>query len=174
MTPVGTGEWKRREGPPENEIPGPLDWTGLLGGGPDFAVILVSAAAYSTGLRLDVGIRARVAVPGEELFDAIDDTSNRPDRLILAVEFADGRTTTTNQPVRHLAPDTPSLRLDGAWGSDRWIDLTMFLHPLPPPGPLTALCSWPGHGIATTRTVLDSTSAHTAAQQVQQLWHQPP
>lgn len=172
MTSVGTSEWERREGPPENEIPGPLGWAGLLGSGPDFAVILISAAAYSTGLRLDVGIRARVAVPGEELFDAIDDTSNRPDRLHLVVEFADGRTS-TNQPVRHLASDAPSLRLGGAWGSDRWIDLTMFVHPLPPLGPLAVVCSWPGHGIAPTRTALDSASAHTAAQRVQLLWRPP-
>lgn len=172
-TPAQIAAWQRRSGPPDNEVPGPLGWAALLGRGPDLAVALTGAAAYTTGLRLDLAIRARTSTPGGQLFHAVDGHGAGRDRLLLGVEFADGRIATNagrDWLPQHLADDVPSLAHGGGGGSDRGVDLTMFLHPLPPPGPLAVLCSWPGREIPETRTELDATALRAAVEQVQVLW----
>lgn len=175
-TPEQLAQWQRRCQPPENEVPGPLGWAALLGRTPDLAVVLTAAAVYSTGLRLDIAVRARVS--GPDLFHAIDGLGTGRDRLLLGVEFADGRMAATSghlRPQQQIAEDTPSLQSLGGGGSDRSMDVPMFLHPLPPPGPFAVLCSWPGRGVPENRTEFDAATVHAALSQVLVLWPpQPP
>lgn len=177
-TPEQLAQWQLRSLPPDNEVPGPLDWTALLGRTQDIAVALTAAAVYSTGLRLDVVVRARSLTSEPDLFHAVDGHGTGRDRLLLGVEFADGRVAATSGhlwPQQQLAEDAPSLQRLGSTGSDRSVDFAMFLHPLPPPGPLAVLCSWPGRGITETRTEFDATAVRAALTKVLVLWPlQPP
>lgn len=171
-TPEQIASWNRRSNPPDNEVPAHLPWSALLARGDDVAVILTGARLYSTGIRLDIAVRARVG-DQVDLFSALDGYGRRgADRILLGVEYVDGRVATN---VGHSGwpppdrPDTePTLTSGGGSGGDRSVDISFFLSPLPPPGPVVVVCAWPGRGVAETRTVLDGTAS--AADQVQVLW----
>lgn len=175
-TPEQLADWQSRNGPPDHEAGVALAWSGVLGRGPDLAVALTGAAVFSTGVRLDVAVRARTSRGGGELFHAVAGGAAGADRLLLGVELADGRVATTGGrgwPPPEFAPGTPSLTQGGGSGGDRSVDLTLFLHPLPPPGPLALVCAWPGRGVPETRT--EFTGAAEAVSGVVQLWPpQPP
>lgn len=176
-TPEQLADWQRRNGPPDHEAGVALAWSGVLGRGPELAVALTGAAVFSTGVRLDIAVRARTPRGGAELFHTVTGGAAGPDRLLIGVELADGRVATSDGHgwPPDLAADAPSLTQGGSSGGDRSVDLHLFLHPLPPPGPVAVVCSWPGRGIPETRT--EFTGAAEAADGVVQLWppdrHEP-
>ncbi|WP_219412677.1 hypothetical protein [Pseudonocardia nigra] len=165
--------WNARANPPDNEVPAALPWAALLGRGEDTAVALTGAAVYSTGLRLDIAARARRR-PGRGrviLFDAFGGRGAA--QVLLGVEYADGRTTTNASPTWPPAPggdDAPWLQQGGGSGGDRSVDMSFFLSPLPPPGPLTLVCAWPDEGIDETQVVFDAREIEAALRDVVELW----
>ena len=54
----------------------------------------------------------------------------------------------------------------GGGGGGRWSH-TLWVWPLPPPGPLTLVCEWPAMGIAVTRSELDAKPILDAAARAQ-------
>ena len=179
-TPEQIPNWRRRMDPPENEVPGAVPWSAILGYSTDLAVALVGARAYSTGIQLEVAVRARQkSRRGSE--DLYDEISGYPpvgvDRLLLDVEYADGRVATnaTNAaqdgwPYQEPPDDEPSLHPRSSSSSRRGIDVEFFLSPLPPAGPLAIVCAWPHRGIPETRTALDGAALTEAVKQIQVLW----
>jgi hypothetical protein len=100
-SPAELADGQRRAGPPDNKAPGALAWAAVFGRGPGLAVLLTGAAAYSTGLRLEVAVRAREGFRGGELFHAVHGHGGtRRDRLLLGVEYADGRVASTRCSAR--------------------------------------------------------------------------
>lgn len=152
--PEQAAEWQGRDVPPGHEAGVALGWSGILGRSADAAIALTSAARFSTGVRLDIAVRARTAWPDGKLFHSIGDEGGT-DQLLIGVEFADGRVAIANGhrwPSRDLPTAAASLRIGPASGDHGLLDLTLFLHPVPPPGPLTILCIWPLRGIPETCT----------------------
>ena len=173
---------RRRFSAPDNEAPVAVPTSTVLGRGPDAAVLLTSALAYSTGTEFALSIRVRRrarrrSVPLHQLItgfgpDEID--ANRA--FLLGVQHADGRRTMTSG--RHGAP-TPanedgeqalSLALGSSNGSDNTYDLRFWLSPLPPPGPVTMVCRWPEFDIDETKVTLDGTAIAAAGSAAVELW----
>ncbi len=57
----------------------------------------------------------------------------------------------------------------GGGGGRRW-NLTFFVWPLPPPGPLTFACEWPAMDIPEARQEVDSAPILEAAKRSEKLW----
>jgi hypothetical protein len=55
-----------------------------------------------------------------------------------------------------------------SWDGDLWV------HPLPPDGPVTFVASWPRYGITEIRADLDGTAIREAARQAVVLWPEDP
>lgn len=163
--------WTDRMNPPENEVPVALAWTAVVARSADIAVAVVGARAYGNGIALDLAVRARARpdhVHG--LFEAVDGYGT--DRLLLGLEYADGRTTSgpPGPPLDDLPEDAPLLHHGGGYGGDLSVDQTYFLSPLPPAGPVAFYCAWPSMGVAETRTEFDGSGLAEAVRRVEVLW----
>lgn len=55
----------------------------------------------------------------------------------------------------------------------RWGEFALWLHPLPPPGPLTLTWEWPEHDVARSTVELDGTALVAAAGETRPLRGRP-
>lgn len=96
------------------------------------------------------------------------------ERLRFGVEFSDGRKATTlgasrealrskSEPEIVLAPS------GGSWGGRR-SQHSLWVWPLPPPGPLAFVCEWTAARIALTRREIDSAQLRDAAARCAVFW----
>src|SRR5215470_17655568 len=96
------------------------------------------------------------------------------DVLRLGVMYADGRRTaaTASHPLGDDDSDPRRLVMlqGGSSGSPRRWDGDIWVHPLPPGGPVTFVASWPKHGVTETRAELDGAAIREAAQRAVTLW----
>jgi len=88
---------QRRLAEPENEVPAPVPFTAVLCRTDDLAVCIAGMHAYTTGLSFRLAVRLRQVPTGlhHRIFDMVfGHGSGTPagDRLLLGVEYADGRT----------------------------------------------------------------------------------
>lgn len=173
---------RRRFSAPDNEAPVAVPTSTVLGRGPDAAVLLTSALAYSTGTEFMLSIRVRrqagrSAKPLHQLmhrfgFDEVD--ANQA--FLLGVQYADGRRTMTSgrngmpTPADEDDDQSLSLAFGSSSGSDNTYDLTLWLSPLPPPGPVTMVCRWPELDIDETKVTLDGTAIAAAGRAAIELW----
>jgi hypothetical protein len=178
--------WNRRMSAPENEAPAGLPFSAVLGRTDETAVCVTGFRVYSTGLAFTLSVRLR-SEPRNRFRHRIhellsghgpgDPDGNLDERLLLGVEYADGRTATnltSDWPPRFeqgaVEPDEPLLRMGGGGGGGRTYDHDFWLSPLPPAGPLTFVCRWPSFGITESQTELDATQVVAARERVQTLW----
>ena len=109
---------------------------------------------------------------GEE-FHPTDPSRRGPlqDRMLLGVEFADGRRCVGLRRGEKADPaDEPLLLPTGGGGSNAGGSAEWFLSPSPPPGDLNLYCAWPVAGIPETTTIISAEDLLRAARRVQQLW----
>ena len=108
-TPEQVQEWQRLMSPPENELPGGVGLSVLLGRTDDAAVGITQIEAFSTGFQFTLAVRLRRARPEffhGGLFTLISAHGhpgvNIPlaDRPLLGVEYADGRRASTLHDMR--------------------------------------------------------------------------
>jgi hypothetical protein len=64
--------------------------------------------------------------------------------------------------------------IPGSVPADLSYDQNFWVHPLPPPGPVTLVVSWPRQGIAEARAELDGAAICQAAQRAVILWPDEP
>src|SRR5262249_35501020 len=96
-------------------------------------------------------------------------------RLLLGIEYADGRRASTLQDARMAGPGAEPdgqqlvLTQQGGGGRDDSVDGRYGLPPLPPGGPVPFVLAWPGFGIAESRTEVDGAAIRAAADRSQLL-----
>lgn len=165
---------------PENELPVSVALDAVLLRGPDLVVSVRGARAFSTMIefRLVAASRVRTAGSVHGLSGALFGHGDPADRLLLGVEYSDGRTGNNLGGFRGawesgLDPASPVLLPGGGGGGDRLVDLAVSLSPLPPPGELRLIAAWPARGLPETATVLEADALVDAASRAVRLWDLP-
>jgi hypothetical protein len=181
--------WHRLMSPPENEFPAGVRLTVLLARTDEAAVGLTAVEAFSTGFRFTLAVRVRHLRPqlahggllmliGSHPHPGIDIPLE--DRLLLGIEYPDGRRASTLHDTRMQGPgaatgsDPLLLTPQGGGGDQHSIDQTYWVSPLPPDGPVSLILAWPGFGIPESRTTLDTAAILAAASRSQLLWPSQP
>jgi len=158
-------------GPPSNEVPGSVAFDPVIASTDGYVVFCSGLQVYSTGIRMNLELRARENRRHERLFDAFH--GEGPDQMLLGVEFADGRRG-TNLGWRRGRGDATgggvTVACGGGGGSENAVDAEFFIAPLPPPGAVRLVCAWPSKGIADTVTELPAVEIAEAAERVRRLW----
>lgn len=172
-------------GPWDLELPGGLDWVVVIGSSRDTVVSLESWRVSSQGAVFGLAIRAgeRGRRARRALWTALGVHHGRgelamllpPGGLKFGFQFSDGRRVTSlDEGGWHTMPEDvdPSDYvpehpcLDGIGrstsGASTW-QRDVWLWPLPPPGALTVVCSWPDRGIQETVTELDADQLRAAS-----------
>jgi hypothetical protein len=186
-TPEQMEQWRRRMSPPENEFPAGVGLSVLLGRTDDAAVGITQIEAFSTGFRFTLAVRLRQALPEVArgglymlISSGVHPGIEIPlaDRLLLGVEYPDGRRASTLQhmPGPGVVADGEQLVLlqQGGEGGEQGVDQTYWVAPLPPEGPVAFVLAWPGFGMPESRTVLDGAAIRTAAARSHILWPPQP
>jgi hypothetical protein len=175
-------EWRRHE-KPDNEMPGSVAVDALLGSTANLAVFVSGMRAFRNGIEFTLHARARTVLSKDSrtewLCEGISGLRNQADRLLLGIEFADGRRCTNLRGHYGSADNSPDqLHLstgDGSGSGDDSAEFDYFLSPLPPPGYLRIVCAWPARGIPETITELTTEDILQAASRARELWPwQPP
>jgi hypothetical protein len=163
-------EFFRRMSAPENEIPVALPLNALLGRTDDAAVALTGLQVFSSGLTFDLAVRVRSPLePGHRgLSDLVFDHGETSGRLLLGVEFADGRRGSNV----HGPGDPPDVVFHpgGGGGGQLSVDQSWWLNPLPPDGPVRFVFSCAALGIDENSNELDGSAIRRAADDVVTLW----
>jgi len=160
----------------------------VLGRGPDAALFLVEAQAYTTGVLFSAALRLRRRFDSYgpnmhmELMGSPTRTSGADDpdgRLMLGVQLSDGRRTVmttgflpVTQADAPADPDALSLLSTpgGGFSGDLSSDVRYWLRPLPPSGPLLLITRWLALGIEETVTELDGSTIAAAGALATALW----
>jgi hypothetical protein len=188
-TPEQVERWRRRISPPDNELPAGVGLTVVLGRNDDAAVGITHVEAFSSGFRFTLAVRMRQPRPylaQGGLFMLVS-SHVRPgveipleDRLLLGIEYADGRRASNIEDIRMSGPTAvPDEQLilvpEGGGGDENSVDQAYWVAPLPPDGPVTIVLAWPGFGMPESRTDLDGAAIRAAAGRSHTLWpRQPP
>jgi hypothetical protein len=171
--------------PPGNELPAALPAPIVLVRTAHTVVALTEALIYSVGIEFTVTGRIRMAeMPDRWPLSMFRGgyPSNGPlpdDVLRFGFQLADGfkLTNLDSQVGRHdpaTQPQHPVMRptrpaAENGNGPGRY-DFRLWMWPLPPAGPLTMVCEWPGRDIPETRVKLDGAALLAAAKDVVKLW----
>ncbi len=176
--------WRRRTSAPENEVPTAVPVSEVLAATDDVAVALVGVLAYTTGWTFNLAVRLRTEPRGRlrhQVFGLMGgahfgDTGTE-ERLLLGVEYADGRMATNLDrgwlPDGNTAePDPEDLVLmpGGGGGGGRTYDHAVWMSPLPPDGPLVVVTAWEAFAMGETRIVLDGSAIGEAGRNARVLW----
>jgi hypothetical protein len=164
-----SAEWT---GPPENELGVVVPVQIELIRTDALSLAVPALSVYSTGSMLTLTLRRRTRRPMREQSAPPFHRFLQPDALRFGVQFADGSKATAAPPMRPgetLTP--PQLILRGTSGAGgRSSETTMWMWPLPPPGPVELVCEWRAEDIELTRRELDAQVILDAAAQVEELW----
>jgi hypothetical protein len=170
--PAAEHPWERPHGAPDNEVPVTVPLDRMLAATGDVAVYVAAMSVYSNGaaFTVEVRVRPRARIDAlDDVWESVHGHARGADRLLLGVEFADGRRC-SNLEGPFGSVGGVSLSPGGSSGSPRSASADWYLAPLPPPGELRLYCAWPGAGIEETVTVLDAGPILEAAGRVRELW----
>ena len=129
--------------------------------------------AYPAGVEVGVGAHARGSAGGTAP-DAADLPGEPP--LRFRVRFADGHEAAQDNEAGLRGGRGPMLTVCGSQassgdpGNREDVRLALWIWPLPPPGPVTVRCSWPGRGLDDAGLVLDGNQIRSAAGRAQPFW----
>ncbi len=168
-------------GPPSGTLPGVVAIERVLARTEKVAVSVTGLAAYPSGFEVDIVTMSADERDGLDPFlferphhrigrDA-QNTTIPPEMLRLGVQFADGSKATNTggfQPHEPGAPPAGPLMTPrgGGGGGGNW-QQSLWVWPLPPPGPLVLVCEWPAAGVPLTRSEVDAQLILDAAARAQ-------
>jgi hypothetical protein len=165
---------------PEATLGGVVAKEIVLARGNDAAVGVSGLIAYPDGFSFTViAVLRREDRRGRTFHlgfhhDFLAEEPPAPEFLRLGVQFADGGVVTNLGGLPHLSPDTeptgPLLMHDGGGGGGRRYEMSYWVWPLPPLGPVTFVCEWPAHEIAESRADVDARLIHDAAARAVPIW----
>jgi len=175
----------RPPGPPDNEVPHSAPLHAVLGRGPDAALFLVGAQAYSTGVVLSAALRLcrrfdsynmHMELTGMPARNAGAADPNK--RLMLGVQFADGRRAVMTTGFRAATPVGDSgtagavslVSIPAGSIGELSFDVRYWLTSLPPAGRLLFITRWPALGIEETVTEVDGSAVAVAGGLATVLW----
>lgn len=171
---------QRRMSEPDNEVPAPVPFTAVLGRTDELAVCIVGMHAFTAGLSFRLAVRLRHMRQGlpHRMFEMVSGHgpgTPAEDRLLLGVEYADGRTVSNVNgddwfATGELPEDRLVLRPGGGGGGGLSYDQRFWLSPLPPPGPVTIVSAWPALGLEEDSTHCDGQMLLDAAARALVLW----
>jgi hypothetical protein len=139
------------------------------------AVCVTRMAAYPTGFEFELRTYAAVVDPDLDpwLFERLHRPGGAapPEMLRIGVQFADGRKATSLGEVygETEPPDIVMHSGGGGGGGGEWHQ-TMWVWPLPPPGPLAFVCEWPAAGLELTRREIEGQMLIDAAARARALF----
>jgi hypothetical protein len=167
-------------GPPDNVLGGAVALELILARTDDTVVIARNMVAYPNGLDFVLGVRKRRFDP-HGFYDPLGRHPGPhrgegiPDEILrFGIQLSDGSKATTVDHHRWPGPDErvsgPMLTPHGGGGGGgRW-DMSFWLWPLPPTGPLAFVVEWPSEGILETRVEIDASLLRDAAARSEELW----
>lgn len=139
------------------------------------AVCVTRIGAYPTGFEFE--LRTYSASAEQDLDPLLFERLRRrgsglpPELLRIGVQFSDGRKATNVREHHDLSePDGPVMNSGGGGGGGGEWHQSIWVWPLPPPGPLVVACEWPDGGIPLTRHELDAQVILDAAGRAQALF----
>ncbi len=178
-------------GPPQDELGVPVALQGSLVRTSSLVIALSSATAFTTGCAFDLVWSARRDDQDDETWAERLDllaqgpwmvrrSSARGHGLRFGIHLADARKVTTatfsafgNTDISTPPRDAVLLDLSGpgSGAEDAWSQqVRLWLWPLPPPGDMELLCTWPEADIAQEHISLDADALLVAAASVWPLW----
>jgi hypothetical protein len=178
-------------GPPDDELGVAVPMQHRIASGEEAVVVLTACVAYTSGFSLGIGIRKK-REPEPVRFPAAGGfpppRPSEPDEMSLeiGIRFSDGRETdrfgrglsdevTSWYRAWHEGqnPPTPAGPIigpgGGGGGGRRW-DMTYWIYPLPPDGPMTITCRWPAGGVPEGAVEVDGTAIRGAGLNSEELW----
>ncbi|WP_433795705.1 hypothetical protein [Actinoplanes sp. CA-252034] len=155
---------------PDTVIGGSVGADLLLARSDDAAVVLTGLIGYPNGFAFTIAAVLRE----EDRSGRIHHHGYRrdsagepppPEFLRIGVRFADGRVATNlaGYPGYGETPEQPLMLPDSGGGGGRRYDMSHWVWPLPPAGPLTFVVAWPGYRIDETSAEIDATLLRDAA-----------
>jgi hypothetical protein len=147
----------------------------LLARNQEAAVVITSLRSYPDGFELTLSAIVRRPESHELFRYRPVVVRGHPDSLPgefirFGLEFSDGRATTNLSSRPATESGGPVMMGIGGGGGGQRYDMTYWVWPLPPPGPLTFVCQWPVHCVGESRVVIDAQSILDAAPQGIELW----
>jgi hypothetical protein len=175
-------------GPPEDSFGVVVPLHLVLVQTADLAVAIPGATVYRNGFSFDLAIR-RAAAEADPL--GLDwalhwfgqQGAPPPEVLRVGVRFADGQKATSLddwwddvnlQDPQQPPPRGPVLLQHGGGGGERVWDLSYWVWPLPPEGPLVFVVEWPAQGVPLTQARVETAMIRQAAAQDERLWPAEP
>jgi hypothetical protein len=162
--------------PPDDIVPGQPDLNLQLGVTDRIGAILNRFRVWPTGIQCILSMRVGAATGRERLPmprflpDLINAT---PASTALTVEYADGATgTSTQHPgLRDRGPgDDDVILIASGTGTNGWFEITYWISPLPPPGPVAFRLLWPAIALTGFEAYVDAEPLRSAATEAIPLW----
>jgi len=150
------------------QVTGPV----VIGRSGGLLVAVRQVLAFPAGIEVEAHARGSA---GGGTASAAADAVGHP-RLRFWVQFADGHQAVQDDEVGLHSGGGPMLTVTGSQtssggpGDRQDIRLTLWIWPLPPPGPVMVTCSRPGRGVDDARLVLDGDQIQAAASRAQPFW----
>ena len=167
---AGLPDWLMPPRMTGGHVTGPV----VIGRSGGLVVAVRQVLAFPAGVEVEVEAHARGSAGGGLASTAADLPGRSP--LRFRVRFADGREAAQDDEAGLRSGRGPMLTVSGSETSSGGPDgredirLTLWIWPLPPPGPVTVTCSWPGRGLDGAGLVLDGDQLQAAASRAQPFW----
>ena len=173
-------------GPPDDEVGVAVGARMVLASQPRLFIAVTDCVAYSNGFTFGLAVRSKDEIPPEKMGFGAHREHGDEAGLQVTIRFSDGRDSRGDGPGPNRAvmeyyrewsegKDPPGpvgpviCQQGGGGGGHRW-DFDYFIWPLPPDGPVTITCKWPGRGLQTAGRELNGTAIRAAGLKSKSVW----